>query len=728
MFLDDFTDFVAKILPEKTNNILMGDFNLHISEDKDDPSDISAAIFMDTCEAMGLYQHVTFPTHKAGNTLDLILSEISNSIRVSTTNQGPFISDHRAVICTLMAKKERPKEMIVQLRKTKGITQEQWIHETNSDNITLSNKLDEVVSSLDQELKRVIDTLTPTKKCTLTLRTKRPWYDDELQTLKRRLRCHERKWLKYQLQSKWTAFKALRNKYTHLLKRKKHESIYNKINSCSNYCRKLYKLINNLTTKESSTQWPKHASKQSLVDGFSDYFEEKILLIRKRFTNISPYYPQCTAAPKLVKFAPMTQKQVLHIMNQLKSKSCELNTMPTHIFKQIAPSIAGLITKIINLSLEEGEFCRTWKTAVVHPLLKKIGLELIQQNYRPVSNLPFLSKVIERCMLLQLSHHCNEYHLQPDYQSAYRENYSCETAVLGISNDILWAMENQCITSLTAIDLSAAFHTVNHNILLAILNNKFGIEEKALKWFDSYLHPRSYKLVTEGTYSCEKNLTVSVPQGSCASAAIFNLFCSLLEEVVPKGLQLSGFADDHSIRNTFKAGNIKAKTEAKSKVESCMLNIKQWMDATHLKMNPNKTEFIYFRHPVQLRKCNETSINMAGDLIVRGNLIKYLGVWMDEGLTFKHHITKKCQMAMLNFLKIRSICQYLDQDTTEHLVLSLCMSDIDYSNSILYGLPDCSIRKLQCIQSMCAYLVLRRGKRDSISQCLSQLHWLPIKH
>ena len=117
-------------------------------------------------------------------------------------------------------------------------------------------------------------------------------------------------------------------------------------------------------------------------------------------------------------------------------------------------------------------------------------------------------------------------------------------------------MENQCITSLMAINLSAAFDTVDHNILLAILNNKFGIADKALKWFDSYLQPRSYKVVTEGTYSCEKNLTVSVPQGSCVGAAIFNLYCLPLEEVVPKDLQLSSFADDHSIRNTFKAGNI----------------------------------------------------------------------------------------------------------------------------------------------------------------------------
>ena len=96
-------------------------------------------------------------------------------------------------------------------------------------------------------------------------------------------------------------------------------------------------------------------------------------------------------------------------------------------------------------------------------------------------------------MLLQLSRHCKDFNLQPDYQSAYHEDYSCETAVLKISNDILWAFEKQSIMSLVAIDLSAAFNTVDHAILLDILNNKFGIADKALKWFDIYLHPRFFK-------------------------------------------------------------------------------------------------------------------------------------------------------------------------------------------------------------------------------------------
>ena len=157
-----------------------------------------------------------------------------------------------------------------------------------------------------------------------------------------------------------------------------------------------------------------------------------------------------------------------------------------------------------------------------------------------------------------------------------------------------------------------------------------------------------------------------------------------------------------------------------------MLNIKQWMDQTRLKMNPSKTEFIYFGHPKQLCKCEVSEISIAGDLIQRVDLIRYLSVWMDSSPNFKQHITKKCQCAMINLLKMRHIRHLLDQDTTAHLSLSLCISHLDYCNSVLVCLPDSTIQKYQHIQNMCARLVLRRTKRCSITQCLKELHWLPI--
>ena len=390
-----------------------------------------------------------------------------------------------------------------------------------------------------------------------------------------------------------------------------------------------------------------------------------------------------------------------------------MDPIPTTTFKKLLPAILPLITKIVNLSLSEGQFIRSWKTAIVQPLLKKVGLQLIKSNFRLVSNLSFISKIIERCLLLQLSDHCDNCGLQPDYQSAYREHYSCETAVLKLSNDILWAMEKQHVTCLVALDLSVVFDTVDHPTLLSVLKHKFGVEDKALQWFDQYLRPRSFQVTINGNYSSDKDLSVSVPQGSCAGANIFNLSCSPLHEVIPPDLQLSGFADDHSVRKPFNASKREEESDTLSSMETCMLNIKNWMDEMRLKMNPAKTEFIYFGFAKQLSKCTIHNLNVAGDLIQRTDLICYLGAWLDAGLTFKHHITKKYQIAMMNFVCIRSIRHLLDVDTTASLCLSLCISHIDFCNSLLYGIPQVSLQKLQRVQNMCACLVLRKCKRQT---------------
>ena len=158
-----------------------------------------------------------------------------------------------------------------------------------------------------------------------------------------------------------------------------------------------------------------------------------------------------------------------------------------------------------------------------------------------------------------------------------------------------------------------------------------------------------------------------------------------------------------------------------------MVTVKNWMDELRLKINPSKTEFIYFGFSRQLEKCTITQINIAGDLIIRCELIRYLGVWMDAAMTFKQHIAKKCQAATLNLKRIRSIRHLITTDIAASLCLCLCISHMDYCNSVLYGLPKSSLDKFQRIQNMCACLVLRKNMRESATQCLQELHWLPIK-
>ena len=231
MFIEEFTDYVSTCLPIHHNNIFIGDFNLHVSNQLD----TDAAIFKDTINALGLYQHVDFSTHKSGNVLDLIISDFTDEVKVLKAALGPFLTDHRAVISTLNIKKLRPVTKRIQVRQVNKIKQEQWIEEFMLDNHSLNGKLelDCLVSSLNSELSRVFDTLAPLKECRVNLRAKQPWYDQQMKALKRKMHKYEKKWLKYKLDSLWVAFKKVRNSYYGLLNIKKRTTLQDKIQDCT---------------------------------------------------------------------------------------------------------------------------------------------------------------------------------------------------------------------------------------------------------------------------------------------------------------------------------------------------------------------------------------------------------------------------------------------------------------------------------------------------------------
>ena len=158
-----------------------------------------------------------------------------------------------------------------------------------------------------------------------------------------------------------------------------------------------------------------------------------------------------------------------------------------------------------------------------------------------------------------------------------------------------------------------------------------------------------------------------------------------------------------------------------------MLDIKSWMDAVKLKLNKTKTEFIYFSGKHQLAKTGRGTININGETIQWTNIIKYHGGHLDSSLTFKGHIIDKSKAATINIIKIRNIRKYLNQDTCHKLIISLVLSHLDYSNSLLSGLPDPSIKILHKVQNSAARLVLGRNAKHSSTENTKQLHWLPIK-
>ena len=322
----------------------------------------------------------------------------------------------------------------------------------------------------------------------------------------------------------------------------------------------------------------------------------------------------------------------------------------------------------------------------------------------------------------RFNEHCGLNNLLPDYQSAYRKWHSCETSLLKLVNDILWAMESQCICPMMAIDNSAAFDMVDHSILLTVLEHNFGLTGTVLDWYGSYLHPRSCKVKIKESYSTVRSLQFSVPQGSCAGAQLYNVYCSTMHEAVKKTISLYGFADDHTLRDQFKANDRDDEIASISRLENSANDLKTWMDENRLRMNSDKTEFIMFGSKVQLSKWNTTSLTVNGSVIPKPDTIRQLGAWLDSNLNFKQHIVVKCRSAMLNLQRIKLVRRFLMEEATETLVLATVMSHLDYCNSLLADLPDVDIGKFQRIQNICAKLTLGRMKYDSNTQCLDALH------
>ena len=459
-----------------------------------------------------------------------------------------------------------------------------------------------------------------------------PWYTPQILEQKRRVRKLQRKADKYRhITSCTKAYKAVRNSYVRLLQLAKRESINVLIRSFGGNVKKIFNLVNNLT----GTKWknPLPAEK-NLPDKFASFFLEKITKIRNLLDHIPPYVPQphSHCINNLTDFRLLTEDDVYNLICRSSGKSCKLDPIPGSLLKSMACTLSPLIKNITNKSLLTGTFPMAWKRAVVKPLLKKPDLDCIFKNYRPVSNLPAISKLIEKAAIKQIQDHSDENNTTPAHQSAYRINHSCETALLFLHNEILSSFEKQEITNLCAIDLSAAFDTVDHGIMMNTMENIFGLSGNTLSWLSTYLAPQSFKVSIEGNVSADKPVTFSVPQGSVAGLILFNYYVRSLPNCIKHdGVTINGFADDHTLHNSYRAGDISAEINSIRILEDSLCSVNDWMGQNKLQMNPSKTKFISFGSKTMIKKITRTILQCAMIQFLAHRVLNFWGhTWINH--------------------------------------------------------------------------------------------------
>ena len=221
--------------------------------------------------------------------------------------------------------------------------------------------------------------------------------------------------------------------------------------------------------------------------------------------------------------------------------------------------------------------------------------------------------------------------------------------LLFLHNEILSSFEKQEITNLCAIDLSAAFDTVDHGIMISTMENTFGLSANTLSWLLFYLAPCSFNVSIDSNMSVDTPVTFSVPQGSVAGPIVFNFYVGSLPDCIKHdGVLVNRFADDHTLHNSYQVGDISAETNSIRTLEDSLCSVNDWMGQNKLYMKPSKTEYISFGSKTMIKRTTVTNITVCNDTVICLSCIKLPGSYLDQSLTMSTHIMKKCSFAMWN--------------------------------------------------------------------------------
>jgi hypothetical protein len=530
---------------------------------------------------------------------------------------------------------------------------------------------------------------------------------------------------------------TLRNQTNTLITKSKEKYYSYQIDECGLHHKDLFSIVRNLLGHKSD---PQHDSLDITLDKFSEFFKDKITKIRQNLDSVgNVFHPSPHSVlpiqegfckVPLATFQPLTQEQIVKLVKASPTKHCSLDPLPTWLLKDMIDHLSPTITKIVNLSLSTSIFPDDMKQALVTPLLKKTSLDKeILKNYRPVSNLPFLSKLTERAVASQLNDHMTSNDLHVPVQSAYRAQHSTETALLKVLNDLLISVDHGEGVILVLLDLSAAFDTIDHEILINRLAERIGVKDSALSWFKSYLSRRVQSIHVQGKSSEPKYILFGVPQGSVLGPVKFTAYQSPLYDIAMlHGVGVHLYADDTQLYVSYNINSPEELLTARNKLEHCIDDIHAWMTQNKLQLNEDKTELLYVCSSRNSQKIPTTAgLTIGSHHISPSSKAVNLGVVFDQHLKMDSQIKTICKKARFHLRNIGKLRKYLTDESTQKVVHAFVSSHLDCNNALLAGIPKSQIKKLQRIHNTSARVVTRSKKSESASQALKYLHWLPIK-
>ena len=446
-FITQFEEYVNKLLEHDKLLFLFGDFNIDMSQ-----KDNYTKKFINILKINGLTQIIDYPTRE-NSILDLIITQthsLTNLQKVSPITHFP--SDHLPLFITLKLNNKQTyiKPVTKTFRDYSSINYDEFrslITNSILSNLNFIENLNgsESVELYNNEIKRIMDVICPIKTKTFRRPKYLKWYNSSLQSLKQKKRSAERLLRKHPKDLRYKdEYKKARNNYTNGIKQTRTNFFSTKIQSHGKDSKKLYEVLNEVTGNKKDVVLPSEDAGEKTANSMAEFYiqkvekiKEKIEKDRKPYIFRNFYVDSITSTQTLSCFKEIGMEQLIIIISNLKKKFCCIDPAPSSVLIEVIDLLYPIILQIVNCTITESKFPDALKHAIVSPVIKGSNLDSnVFQNYRPVSSLPFLSKILEKFIHLQLVEHINDNNLYAKYQSAYRKNHSCETALTKLISDI----------------------------------------------------------------------------------------------------------------------------------------------------------------------------------------------------------------------------------------------------------------------------------------------------
>ena len=449
---------------------------------------------------------------------------------------------------------------------------------------------------------------------------------------------------------------------------------------------------------------------------------QKIDNIRKTFStvNTSPV-PTTRNVPQLQQLSEVTCEKVLKFIQVTNNKCCHPDPIPTTLLKSIVDCILPSLTIMVNASIRSSTFPTEWKTATVTPLIKKPDSDPEDmKNFRPVSNLSYISKLTEKIVMKQIDEHLDNNNIQEPLQSPYRSNHSTEIALVKIVSELCCEVDKKKCVVLVLFDMSAAFDTVEQSrpTLLKRFETDFGIEGSANQWLRLYFTGRSQCVNIQGTLAEPKGMTCGMPQGSIIGPKGYPPYVSPIFAIArASAISIHMYADDTQLYVRFRPEDFPV---AQAKMERCIAQIRQWLSQNCLKLNDGKTELMVIGQPAQLKKItSDINITIGDSVISASSSVRNIGAVLDSGLSMDEQIKNICRSCNISLRSLSKIRSCLTEDSATTLTHAFITCKLDNLNSLLIGPNmDNKLNRLHLIQNHAARIITRTKKFDHISSVL----------